>query len=116
MLLLRKTNEKNQLWLEFVIIIVFDGIISAVQAALKKDHKVDGATLLVKTYKPPKTYPNKILVKGISQDTTTDALTNYLEARTKEEVVELEFNDAMSRIAIVTFRDSIGLKLSIIIL
>ena len=70
---------------------------------LRKSHKIEGATLSVQIYTPPKCYPNKVLIKGINPQTSDDNLSNFLEARTKEDVNNIEFSNRESGKAIVTF-------------
>ncbi|CAC5424291.1 Protein mono-ADP-ribosyltransferase PARP15 [Mytilus coruscus] len=81
----------------------------AVETVLSKSHIVDGAKLQVKRHVPLKRYPNKALVKGFSPNTTKDGIINFLEARTKFEVEEVDFGDEDSGKAIVTFCDPIDI-------
>ena len=78
------------------------------EKVLQKNHTVDGAKLQVKKHVPPKRYPNKALIKGFSTKTTKDGIINFLEARTKQDVEEVDFGDEDSGKAIVTFAESIG--------
>ncbi|CAG2237686.1 unnamed protein product [Mytilus edulis] len=81
----------------------------AVETVLSKSHIVDGAKLQVKRHVPLKRYPNKALVKGFSPNTTEDGIINFLEARTKFDVEEVDFGDEDSGKAIVTFCEPIDI-------
>ena len=74
----------------------------------KTPHKVDGAELQIKKHIPPKRYPSKTLVKGLSSSISKDSIINYLEARTKVDVEDVEYGSEDSSKAIVTFTDPIG--------
>jgi hypothetical protein len=80
-----------------------------VNRALEKSHMVDHAKLQVRKHVPPKRYPDKALIKGLSEKTSEDGLINFLEAKTKKDVVMVDFGDEDSKKAIVTFDQSIGL-------
>ncbi|XP_052088539.1 protein mono-ADP-ribosyltransferase PARP14-like isoform X3 [Mytilus californianus] len=81
----------------------------AVETVLSKSHIVDGAKLQVKRHVPLKRYPNKALVKGFSPNTTKDGIINFLEARTKFDVEEVDYGDEDSGKAIVTFCEPIDI-------
>ncbi|XP_076078269.1 protein mono-ADP-ribosyltransferase PARP14-like isoform X2 [Mytilus galloprovincialis] len=82
----------------------------AVDTVLSKSHIVDSAKLQVKRHVPLKRYPNKALVKGFSPNTTKDGIINFLEARTKFDVEEVDFGDEDSGKAIVTFCELIDIE------
>ncbi|XP_078312815.1 protein mono-ADP-ribosyltransferase PARP14-like [Crassostrea virginica] len=76
-----------------------------VERVLQRTHKLEGATLQVKRYEPPKPipmYPNKVLIKNVNPETTVEEITNFLEAKTKEEVRDVAFRQEEG-IALVTF-------------
>ncbi|XP_071137975.1 protein mono-ADP-ribosyltransferase PARP14-like [Mytilus edulis] len=81
----------------------------AVDRVLEKSNMVDGTKLQVKKHIPPKRYPNKALVKGFNPNTTKDGIINFLEARTKLDVEEVDFGDEDSGKAIVTFCEPIDI-------
>ncbi|XP_052088528.1 protein mono-ADP-ribosyltransferase PARP14-like isoform X4 [Mytilus californianus] len=81
----------------------------AVNRVLGKSNVVDGTKLQVKKHIPPKRYPNKALVKGFNPKTTKDGIINFLEARTKLDVEEVDFGDEDSGKAIVTFCEPIDI-------
>ena len=97
------THSLNSL--KNVLIFLFLGV----NRALEKNHIVDGAKLQVRKHVPPKRYPNKALIKGLSEKTSEDGLSNFLEAKTKKDVVMVDFGDEDSKKAIVTFDQSISL-------
>jgi hypothetical protein len=72
--------------LKNVLIFLFLGV----NRALEKSHIVDGTKLQVRKHVPPKRYPNKALIKGLSEKTSEDGLSNFLEAKTKKDVVMVE--------------------------
>ncbi|XP_041369508.1 protein mono-ADP-ribosyltransferase PARP14-like [Gigantopelta aegis] len=58
---------------------------------VEKPHKIDGCSLQVKLYIPPKprpTYNDRLLITGLKSTTTKDCLINYLEAKTGCEIDE----------------------------
>ena len=75
---------------------------------MNKAHRIDGADLTVKKHIPPKKYPNKVLLKNLSQKTSAGGLINFLEARTKKDVETVELGGDDSRKAIATFTQPIG--------
>ena len=83
----------------------------AVERVLQRTHKLEGATLQVKRYEPPKPipmYPNKVLIKNVNPETTVEEITNFLEAKTKEEVRDVAFRQEEG-IALVTFEKLSGM-------
>ncbi|XP_061194345.1 protein mono-ADP-ribosyltransferase PARP14-like [Saccostrea echinata] len=78
-----------------------------VEEVMKQEHKVDGVILDVKIYHPPKpipVYPDRVLITGFKTGTTKDGLTNFLEARTGEDVKEVVF-DQEQEMAIIIFQE-----------
>ncbi|CAC5391546.1 unnamed protein product [Mytilus coruscus] len=61
-----------------------------VSVIFEKEHKVEGAV-------------NKALITGLNVKSSKDNVTNFLEARTKQDVASVEFGDQYSDSAIITF-------------
>lgn len=53
-------------------------------------------------------YPNKILIKGVNPDTTKEGIVNYLEAKSREEVIDIGFGQDEETI-LVTFKELNGI-------
>ncbi|OPL33590.1 hypothetical protein AM593_08321, partial [Mytilus galloprovincialis] len=73
------------------------------EVIFKKEHKVDGAVLHVVEHVPPKYCKNKALITGLNAKSSKDNVTNFIEARTKQDVASVEFGDEESGTAIITF-------------
>ena len=77
-------------------------------------HKLDGATLQVKLYEPPKPipmYPNRVLIKNLNPETSKDGIINYLEAKTGHDVTDVAFGQEEGTV-LVTFEELTGLLLA----
>ncbi|CAG2202964.1 unnamed protein product [Mytilus edulis] len=83
-------------------LVTFDGN-EDVSVIFKKEHKVDGAVLHVVEHVPPKYCKNKALITGLNAKSSKDNVTNFIEARTKQDVASVEFGDEESGTAIITF-------------
>lgn len=55
-------------------------------------------------------YPNKILIKGLNPDTTKEEIINYLEAKSREEVIDVSFGQDGETI-LATFKELKGIKI-----
>ncbi|XP_052088002.1 uncharacterized protein LOC127725187 [Mytilus californianus] len=77
----------------------------AVQRVLDKNHIIDGEKLQVQRHSPVRFYQNKVLVKGFTSQTTTYDIINFMEARTKLNVRNIEVVEKDTKNAIVTFSD-----------
>ncbi|KAJ8320637.1 hypothetical protein KUTeg_002224 [Tegillarca granosa] len=71
------------------------------------NHKIDDIELEVKQYIPPKPrqmYENKIFITGMNPETTTDCLSNFLEAKTSTSPLEIIYGEEEGT-ALVTFEE-----------
>uniref|UniRef100_A0A8B8E892 Poly [ADP-ribose] polymerase n=1 Tax=Crassostrea virginica TaxID=6565 RepID=A0A8B8E892_CRAVI len=78
-----------------------------VEKVLQRSHKLDGATLQVKLYEPPKPipmYPNRVLIKNLNPETSKEGIINYLEAKTGDEVTDVAFGQEEGTV-LVTFEE-----------
>ncbi|XP_061194415.1 protein mono-ADP-ribosyltransferase PARP14-like isoform X2 [Saccostrea echinata] len=78
-----------------------------VERVLQRGHKVDGATLQVKLYQPPKPVPmyqDRVLIKGFNPETSKDGLINFLEAKSGEDVKDVVYGQEEGT-AMVTFEE-----------
>ncbi|CAG2248586.1 unnamed protein product [Mytilus edulis] len=82
----------------------------AVNTAMEKKHRIDGAELHVKKACPSKRYPNKVLISGLGENISADGLINFLEAKTKIDVETVEMGEEGFGKAIVTFEKSIDIE------
>ncbi|XP_062593153.1 protein mono-ADP-ribosyltransferase PARP14-like, partial [Saccostrea cucullata] len=65
-----------------------------VDRVLQREHRVDGATLQVKLYQPPKPVPmyqDRVLIKGFNPETSKDGIINFLEAKSGEDVKDVVY-------------------------
>ncbi|XP_062619962.1 uncharacterized protein LOC134281522 [Saccostrea cucullata] len=76
-----------------------------VERVLQQEHRVDGATLQVKIYQPPKPVPmyqDRVLIKGFNPETTKEGLVNFLEAKSRDDVKDVIYGQEQGT-AIVSF-------------
>lgn len=85
-------------------------IFKAAKRVIEKTHKLDGAELTVKRYQPPKPipmYPYKVLIKGLNPETTEDVISNFLEAKSGEDVIDVTYGQEEGTV-LVTFEELKG--------
>ncbi|CAG2248583.1 unnamed protein product [Mytilus edulis] len=82
---------------------------AAVNTVMEKTHRIDGAELHVKKHVSPKRYRNKVLVSGLNDNTSTDRLMLFFEAKAKTDVETVLLGEEESRKAIVTFAENIDI-------
>lgn len=76
----------------------------------EKSHTIQGQNVEVKLYTPPKprpTYPNKLLLQNVKENTTKDCLTMFLENIAGLEPKEILFGDEPG-IVLITFEEEPG--------
>lgn len=78
-----------------------------------KTHVVDNYQLSTTVYYPPPCYDRKFLVKGITPETSTDMLINFLEAKTGIKVLTLSYHEDEDDIMMVTCEKQPGNPLDI---
>ncbi|XP_076115863.1 protein mono-ADP-ribosyltransferase PARP14-like [Mytilus galloprovincialis] len=83
-------------------LLTFDGN-EDVSVIFKKEHKVEGAVLHVEEHVAPTYCKNKAMITGLNAKSSKDNVTNFIEARTKQDVASVEFGDEESGTAIITF-------------
>ncbi|XP_062615772.1 N-myc-interactor-like [Saccostrea cucullata] len=82
-----------------------------VRRVLQREHRVDGATLQVKLYQPPKPVPmyqDRVLIKGFNPETSEDGLINFLEAKSGEDVKDVVYGQMEGTAIIVIFEELKG--------
>ena len=86
-----------------------------VDTVIRQKHKIDGKAIEVRRYVPPPppkpvpTYSNRVFIKNISEKTTKDVLEDFLEAKTKLNIVPvgIEYGE-LEGTALVTFEEDVG--------